>query len=124
MTTSAYLTSELKLFLQLIIGLAIVIILLILTLWILRYIIRGRFSGVGEDAICVLAMRYIEPKKAIALVRVTDRVFIIGIAEQALTTLGELTPEETEQLHLDAQPSPQVFGSLLARLRRRGASSP
>ncbi|MFC1512336.1 hypothetical protein ACFL5H_03980, partial [Candidatus Latescibacterota bacterium] len=58
-TTSAYLTSELKLFLQLIIGLAIVIILLILTLWILRYIIRGRFSGVGEDAISVLAMRYI-----------------------------------------------------------------
>ena len=61
-TTSAYLTSELKLFLQLIIGLAIVIILLILTLWILRYIIRVRFSGVGEDAIRVLAMKYIEPK--------------------------------------------------------------
>jgi flagellar biogenesis protein FliO len=123
-TTSAYLTSELRLFLQLIIGLAIVIILLILTLWILRYIIRVRFSGVDEDTIRVLAMRYIEPKKAIALVRVTDRVLIIGIAEQALTLLGELTPEETEQLHLDAQPRPQVFGSLLARLQRRRATPP
>ena len=121
LTESSYLTSEFKLFMQLIIGLAIVIILLIITLWVLKYIIRFRFSSIGEDAIQVLAMRYIEPKKAIALVRVMDRVFVIGIAEQALTNLGELSPEETGNLNLDAQKNQQPFGTILSRLRTKFA---
>ena len=120
---SPYGVSDLKLFMQLIFGLAIVLILLILTLWILRYIMRARFSGIAGDAVQILSMRYIEPKKAIALVKVMDRVFIIGIAEQALTTLGELTPEEAGTIRLDREQNRQPFGSILARLRERGSTS-
>ena len=107
----------LKLFAELIIGLAIVIILLILTLWVLKYISRMRFPGPGAEPIQVLSTRYLEPKKAIALVRIGGRVFVIGIAEQALTTLGELSPEQASTLHLDAQQNPQVFQNLLSRFR-------
>ena len=114
----------LKLFAELIIGLAIVIILLILTLWILKYISRFRFPSMGVEPIQVLSLRYLEPKKAIALVRVADRVFIIGVADQALTTLGELSLEEAGTLHLDVQQNQQVFKAILSRFRGKGTGFP
>ena len=123
LTVPSFGTSDLKLFMQLIFGLAIVLILLIFTLWILRYITRARFSGITGDAVRILSMQYIEPKKAIALVQVMDRVFILGIAEQAITTLGELTPEEAGAIRLDAEQNRQSFGSIFKRLWTRGPVS-
>ena len=116
-------TSEVKLFFQLIFGLAIVIILLILTLWVLRFFMRSRLSGVAGDAITVLTIRYLDPKKAVALVRVLDRVFIIGVAEQAVTMLGELTPEEASAVQLDATKNRQVFAHIFDRIRNRQRDS-
>jgi flagellar biogenesis protein FliO len=118
----SFITSDVKLFFQLIFGLAIVIILLILTLWVLRFIMRSRLAGaagVDGDAVTVLTIRYLDPRKAVALVRVMDRVFIIGVADQSLTTLGELTPEEAGALQRDATNNQQVFAHIFDRIWRR-----
>jgi flagellar biogenesis protein FliO len=108
-------TSELALFFRFIIGLAIVIILLILTLWFLRSIMRAKIAGGGYGAIDVVSIRYIDQKKAIALIRVLNRVLIIGIAENTLSVLGELTPEEIGSLNLDRKSAPGAFRTVFTR---------
>ena len=108
--------SEINLFVRLIFALAIVIILLILTLWVLKHILRLRVSGIADDVIDVLAIRYIEQKKAVALIRVFKRVFIIGIAENSISSLGELSPEEIGSIKLDKKTEPGVFRNILSKL--------
>ena len=112
------LDSELNLFghfIIVIIGLAIVIILLILTVWVLKQILKLRGSGVVDGAIDVIAIRYLEQKKAVALIRVLRRVLIIGIAENSVTTLGELSSEEIGNLNLDKKTESGVFDNILTR---------
>ena len=112
------LDSELNIFghfIIVIIGLAIVIILLILTLWVFKQILRLRGSGIADGAIDVLAIRYLEQKKAVALIRVLKRVLIIGIAENSVNTLGELSSEEIGNLNLDKKTESGVFSNIFKR---------
>ena len=116
--TTNSLNTELNIFghfLIVIFGLAVVIILLILTVWVLKQILRFRGSGVADGSIDVLAVRYIEQKKSIALIRVLKKVMIIGVAENSLTTLGELSPEEIENLKLDEKAKPGAFSDIFKR---------
>ena len=115
--------SELNLFIRFIFALAIVIILLIFTLWLLKYILRFRTSGIKNGAIDILAIRYIEQKKAIAIIRVLKRVLIIGIAENSISTLGELSSEEIGSLKLDKKTEPGTFGNILSRYMGRKSKS-
>ena len=101
--------SEVNLFFRFIIGLAIVIILLILTLWVLKQVMKLRVSGVADNAVDVLAIRYVEQRKAVALIRVLNRVLIVGIADNSLSTLGELTSEEIGSLKLDKKTRPGIW---------------
>lgn len=112
------LDSELNLFSHfviVIIGLAIVIILLILTVWVLKQILRLRGSGIADGAIEVLVIKYLEQKKAVALIRVLKRILIVGIAENSVTTLGELSSEEIGNLNLDKKTESGVFGNILKK---------
>ena len=109
------LSSELGLYVRFIIALAIVIFLLILTLWIFRQILKFRGSGIADSAIDVLAIRYIEQKKSVALIRILDRVLIIGISDNSITTLGELSSEEAGSLNIDKKTEPGVFGNIISR---------
>ena len=112
--------SEVNLFFRFIIGLAIVIILLILTLWVLKQFMKLRVSGIADDAIDVLAIRYVEQRKAVALVRVLNKVLIVGIAENSLSTLGELTSEEIGGLKLDKKTRPGIWNnSIFTRFFRK-----
>lgn len=98
--------SDVNLFFRFIIGLAIVLILLILTLWVLKQVMKLSVSGIADNTIDVLAIRYVEQKKAVALIRVLNRVLIVGIADNSLSTLGELTSEEVGSLKLDKKTRP------------------
>ena len=95
------LNSDINLYVRFIFALAIVLILLILTLWFLKYIMKLRNSGGAQGEIDVLEIRYIEPKKATAIIRVLKRVMIIGLAENSITALGDLSSEEIGKLNLD-----------------------
>ncbi|HDY89082.1 MAG TPA: hypothetical protein ENH82_13330 [bacterium] len=112
-------TSEINLFFRFIIGLAIVIILLILTLWVLKQVMKLRVSGVADDAIDIIAIRYVEQRKAITLIRVLNRVLIVGIAENSISTLGELTSEEIGSLKLDKATKPGIWNKILTKFIRK-----
>ncbi|GAI83029.1 unnamed protein product, partial [marine sediment metagenome] len=89
----------------------------------LKYILRFRTSGIKNGAIDILAIRYIEQKKAIAIIRVLKRVLIIGIAENSISTLGELSSEEIGSLKLDKKTEPGTFGNILSRYMGRKSKS-
>ncbi len=113
------LKSDINLFLRFIFALAIVLFLLILTLWFLKYIMRLRTSGGGNSSIDVLDIRYIEPKKAVAIIRVLNRVMIIGLADNSISALGELSSEEIGTLNLDKKTESGIFGNILAKYYKK-----
>jgi len=96
-------------------ALGITLLLLIAAVWLLKRIMRLReIPGISGGAVTVLEMRYIAPKKSIALIRVLERVIIVGVSDNSLTTLGELTPQEIETLHIDSKLDQHVFKNILA----------
>ncbi|MFC1538594.1 flagellar biosynthetic protein FliO [Candidatus Latescibacterota bacterium] len=111
--------SDINLFLRFIFALAIVLILLILTLWFLKYIMKLRNTGITNGEIDVLEIKYIEPKKAIAIIRVLNRVMIVGLAENSITALGELSSEEIGNLNLDKKINPGIFGNILSKYKEK-----
>jgi flagellar biogenesis protein FliO len=117
------LNSDINLFVRFIFALAIVLILLILTLWFLKYIMKLRSSAGTGGVINVLEIRYIEPKKAIAIIKVLNKVMIIGLAENSITALGDLSPEEIGELKLDKKIDPGIFGNILSKYREKKSSN-
>lgn len=102
---------------KVVIALAITLALLVAMVWILkRFLSLRSMTGAQSGAIEVLEIRYIAPHKAIALVRIGNagRVLIVGISDQSMTTLGELSPEESSSFAA-AQNSPSGFSSILNR---------
>jgi flagellar biogenesis protein FliO len=61
----------------------------------------------------------VDPKKAIVLVKILDRVMVIGFSENSVTSLGELTREEIESLNIPTRTEKDVFGTILDRLVRK-----
>lgn len=107
---------EINLFVRFIFGLAIVIILLILTLWLLRHLMSLRTSGMAVDAVDVISIRYLEQKKAVALVRVLERVLIVGFSDNSVSLLGELTPEEVAGLRIAEKKTENPFSDVLKKI--------
>lgn len=110
--------------LQVIIALVLTIVLLVGTVWLFRKILKiRRFSGISGGAIHILEVHYMDPRKAIALVRVLDRVLIIGYSENSIAMLGELSPEEAGSLAQDQKPDSDIFSALLSRFSRGGSDT-
>jgi len=107
-------------------ALGLTLVLLVVVLVLLRKIMRGRGAqGVRGAAVQVLDIQHIDPKKTIALVRVLDRVLIVGCAEHSLTNLGELSPDDIGRLNVIKDSSvlnSGVFKAILARFT--GPSAP
>jgi len=68
-------------------------------------------------------MHYLGPKKAVALVKVLDRVLIVGVSEQSLSTLGELTPDEIEKLKSGKGNESSGFRNILSGIARGGGKA-
>ena len=106
---------------KVLVALGITIVLLVLALWVLKKVLRLRGSGGADGRVVeVLEIQHIDPKKTIALVRIMDRVLIVGCAENSMTGLGELTGSEIERLNLRMSTEPGVFKSLFDRLTGEG----
>ncbi len=102
---------------KVVIALAITLALLVAMVWILKRVLSLRpMTGARSGAIEVLEIRYIAPRKAIALVRIggAGRVLIVGISDQSMNTLGELSPEESSSF-ASSPDSQSGFGSILER---------
>ena len=96
-------------------ALILTLVLLIVAVWILKGFLKVRkIPGFSDGSISILEVRYIAPRKAVALVKVLEKVLIVGVSDQSLTTLGELAPEEIELLGTGEKPDPGVFKNILA----------
>ena len=111
--------TELNLFwssMKVVTALALTLILLVAAVWVLKRFLRiQRIPGISGNALSVLEIRYIAPKKAVALIKVLQRVLIVGVSDHSITTLGELTTEETTHLKQDQKSDPGVFKNILAQ---------
>lgn len=114
--------TELNLFwssLKVVMALFLTLLLLVAGVWLLKRFLRvNKIPGISGRALAILEIRYITPKKAIALVRVLQRVLIVGVSENSLNMLGELTSEEIERLETNARTEPGIFKNILAGFTR------
>ncbi|MBA7588617.1 hypothetical protein ES708_30681 [subsurface metagenome] len=95
-------------------ALSLTLILLVVVVWLLKKIMQIRsIPGMSDGAISLLEVRFIAPKKAVALVRVLDRILIVGLSDNSMTTLGELTPEEIDNLKHENSTDPGIFRNIL-----------
>ena len=100
-------------------ALAITLVLLVVALYFFKKILQVKgVAGAAGGAVQVLEVHHIDPKKKIVLVKVFDRVLIIGCADNALANLGELSSDEIGLLNVEKRSDPGVFKTVLNRFTR------
>jgi flagellar biogenesis protein FliO len=105
---------------EVILALVFTLILLVGTVWLFKKIVRFRhFPGISGGAIHIIEIHHVDPKKAIALVKILERVMVIAFSENSVTNLGELTREEIESLKIPPRPEKDAFGTILDRLIKK-----
>jgi flagellar biogenesis protein FliO len=90
-------------FLKVILGLAVVIILIYLTVFILRFINKNRVNSsvrlkAGKNLIKVLDSANISANKSIQLVSVAGKMIIIGVTDSTISFLSEVAPGKTKDV--------------------------
>jgi flagellar biogenesis protein FliO len=84
---------------KMVLALLVTIGLLVAVMLFLKKVTRMRMGEEGASGIIkIIDIRHLDPKRAVFLIRVLDRVLIVGSAEGSLTTLGELSDEDVIQL--------------------------
>ena len=98
----------------------------LLLMWGLAKVARRPLSGRGGGALAVLARQSLSRNASVAVVRVGERAYVLGVTDQNVSLLAEAEPaaieaaahphhEVREQLSLDglgAGPPPRSSGSL------------
>jgi len=91
-------------------ALAIVVGLIYLSLWVLRtYLVRTQSWFRGGSSLTLLETVHLGPNRQLHLVRVGEKVLLLGTTNTQITTLLTLSsPSELEQLRASAMSSPHV----------------
>ncbi|GEM_PF-1214943 len=90
-------------------------------LFLLKKMMSSGLPGTGGRMIEVIESSAVAPKKSVALVRYSDRAVLIGIADNAISVLAELGPEETLKVLKEAASGrkPAGFKSILDSAKGR-----
>jgi len=100
--------------LKTLLSLAAVLALMVGVVYVLKhYVYRGTQGGSQRVPVEILGQRSLHPKRSILVVKVLDTVFVIGMSEQGMQTLGTIENEESlaalsQKLGAD-EPSPGWF---------------
>lgn len=79
-----------------------------------RQMKRRRYGKAGGGSLDVLETAFVGPKKTVSLVRVADRAVLIGVTDNQISVLTELSEPETARLLAEqSQPSQEAFGTML-----------
>ena len=95
----------------LLVRLVLALLLVAGMLWMAARIAGKRGLGAAADAVEVLARQPLSRTSAICVVRVADRVLILGSSEQQITLLGETDLEAIEFSTLAAHARTEAAGS-------------
>jgi flagellar biosynthetic protein FliO len=82
--------------------------------WLARRLNARRLLGGKGRHLQVLETVALAPKRSLALVRVGDQVLVVGVADQAITSLAQLP---ASQLGEPAPPPPSAFAQTLAQVQ-------
>jgi len=104
--------------------LAVVLVLLVFALWVLKKVLRLKGgTGSAGGTIQILEIKHLDQKKSIALVKVFDRVLIVGCTDSSLSGLGELSAEEISRMKFEEPEDTGVFDTVLSRFTGKNRSS-
>ena len=90
-----------------------------------KYVYRGAPGGANDVAVEILGQRALHPKRSIVVVKVLDTIFVVGMSEQGMQTLGTIDNEQSlaaladrrvadDALHGWAAKKPVSFSSAFA----------
>jgi len=75
-------------------ALALVLVLVWGTMWLARRVLRGRVAGVNRSDLKVIDRVYLAPRRSVEIVSVGNRVLVLGVTDQAISMLTELSDED------------------------------
>ena len=75
-------------------ALALVLVLAWGTMWIAKRVLRGRVAGVNKSDLKVLDRVYLAPRRSVEIVSIGNRVLVLGVTDQAISMLTELSDED------------------------------
>ena len=110
-------------------SLALILAMVYGVVWVLRRFLRHRVAADDRGAaIEILESAYLGPKKSLVLVRALDRLMLVGVCEQSISTVAEFTDDgEAVLKRLSEKPGAddrwslaRSFGQALKRARSRG----
>jgi flagellar biosynthetic protein FliO len=80
-------------------ALLLVILIAYGALWLMKRFMGRRYGHrPGGGALEVIESTYVGPQKTISLVRVGNRAVLVGVTDQQVSTLTELSEEETQEI--------------------------
>ena len=62
-----------------------------------RFVLPGSASAQQPVTIEVLGRKALQPKKSVVVLKVADRILVVGMSEQGMQTLTELSSDELQQ---------------------------
>lgn len=62
-----------------------------------RFVLPGTASAQQPVTIEVLGRKALQPKKSVVILKIADRVLVVGLSEQGMQTLTELSSDELQQ---------------------------
>ncbi len=84
---------------RLVLSLAAIIALIVLTLWGVRRLQGRRWTGkMNAKPIQVIDRVHLAPKRSLDVIAVGDRILLLGVTENGINLLTELTADEKNQL--------------------------
>jgi len=90
-------------------------------IWLLKRWMNRNGESAGNGVVSLVATSYVAPKKQISVVRVFDRLLVVGVAETGLTLLTEIGPEEAEEKLRGLQGKGVPDSGFLSLLKRQAA---
>lgn len=100
----------------------IVALILLLVFLMRRYVFNSPLSGKDSDWIQILGQVQIQPKKFLTLVKVLDRVVLVGMTDSSIVSLAEFNdPGKIEPFLETIARKPAVFnqGNFLGLFRKK-----
>lgn len=101
---------------RMIAALLFVILCIYFGLFILKRMTGRQDRGlIGNDSLKVLQTAYLAPRRSVSLVKIANRSILIGVTENQLSLLSELSEEETAEIELQTESAsePDKFGRFL-----------
>lgn len=77
--------------------LTIMVIVLLVAAWVIRWLLRRRLAGLGSDRIELIGRKQLEPGKSLYLIRIGTRQLLIGSGNSGLTRIADLSDDSGQE---------------------------